>query len=83
MPTWEHYEVSAETKIKIRTSDGKTVAEFTTFGEAKGGSNEGVDPKTLQEAVSFAVNRAAASASEHASTARKNRRRELGYRDGN
>lgn len=82
MPVWEQYEVRAETHVSILV-DGKPVSQFTTYGESKGGSNETVDPHSLTSAVAVAVEKAAASADSLAEAFRLNRRRELGYRDGN
>lgn len=81
MPIWERYEVVAETTVTVKV-EGRVVSSFKTFGEAKGGSNEGVDRLGLVGATEVAVRKAETEAVTMALAAQKNRRREIGYRDG-
>jgi hypothetical protein len=82
MPIWENYEVEVETKVTILCS-GRAIAEYKTYGEAKAGSNEEVDKSGIPGAVSKSINMAAADASGIAQAIKVNRRKRIGYRDGN
>jgi hypothetical protein len=81
MPIWENYEVEVETKITILCS-GRAIAEYKTYGEAKAGSNEEVDKSGIPGAVSESMNMAAADAYGLAQTVKRNRRKRIGYHDG-
>lgn len=81
MPIWEHYDVDVETQVSIKDDKGQVISQFTTYGEAKGGSNESVDVP-LVRAVDHAVLQARRSADRMTHAARKNRRADLGYTDG-
>jgi D-Tyr-tRNAtyr deacylase len=82
MPIWEHYDVNVETQVSIKNDKGEIISQFTTYGEAKSGSNESVDVP-LVRAVDQAVLQARRSADRMTYAARKNRRSDLGYTDGN
>lgn len=81
MPVWENYRVEVETKVTVITG-GRSISEWTVFGEADGTSNENVKQPTLVEAVISATSRAAVDADRIAAAVRINRRKVLGYKDG-
>lgn len=78
MPIWENYEVTAETKVTAKNDKGQIVAQFTTFGSAKGGSHPKVDKVHLHDAINRATQNAAVNADFMGDTAQKVRDRELG-----
>ena len=82
MPIWEQYEVEVETKVTVLVG-GRAVSQFTTFGTAKGGSNENVKEAGIPAATLKALQQASKAAIEHANATRRTRRQEIGYRDGN
>lgn len=81
MPKWESYDVEVDLTVKVK-ADGKTVSCFTVYGSTQGcGSNEKVQPD-LPAGVQRAIQEAANYADELAWGTRRNRRRELGYPNG-
>jgi hypothetical protein len=82
MPIWEDYQVEVETKVTV-IAKGRAIVEYTTYGEAKAGSNETVGDLDIPGAVSKSINMAAADAYGIAQTVKGNRRKRIGYQDGN
>jgi hypothetical protein len=80
MPKLERYEVEVRTTVSIITG-GRAIAEFTVFGEAKGGSDEQTQT-AMGAAADSALDMATSNASRLVEAVRANRRRELGYNDG-
>jgi hypothetical protein len=81
MPVWENYDVEAELTIRVK-ADGKTISHYTVYGEAPGTSNEGLGGAPLPAAIRAAVDLASQKSATMAAAVRRNRRKELGYRDG-
>jgi hypothetical protein len=80
MPTIEHYEIEVEATITIIVG-GRAVSQFTASGDATCHSDELLS-LPIPAAVAKALDAAKADAVEMAEAARLNRRRRLGYKDG-
>lgn len=82
MPIWEGYDVNVTIGFEIRVG-GQLIAAGGHPGEGKGTSNREVKGLTMEEAVLAAIGQSEERVKAAVQGIEAQRRRELGYRDGN